>query len=99
MKSIGIGLLLACLALLSACSGKVRYIQTTDYLVCGNVKPLAIPERHPSRATLKKNGGLLDLIDQYAVKLNTLNGRMAEITAEVDDCEAKARTMSNPERE
>ena len=99
MKRIGIGLMLICLALLSACSEKVRYIQTTDYLVCGNVKPLAIPERHPSRAPLKKNDGLLDLIDQYAVKLNTLNGRMAEITDEVDDCETQARTLSEPERE
>lgn len=99
MKRIGIGLVLTCLALLSACSEKVRYIQTTDYLVCGNVKPLAIPERHPSRAPLKQNGGLLDLIDQYAVKLNTLNGRMAEITAEVDDCESRARTLSTPEQQ
>ncbi len=97
MKRIKSGLALTCLVLLSACSGKVRYIQTTDYLVCGNVKPLAIPERHPSRATLKKNDNLLDLIDQYAVKLNTLNERMAEITNEVDDCETQARTLSKPE--
>lgn len=98
MKRIGIGLALTCLMLLSACSEKVRYIQTTEYLVCGNVKPLAIPERHPSRAPLKKNGSLLDLIDQYAAKLNTLNGRMAEITDEVDDCETQAQTLSDPEQ-
>ena len=97
MKNTATGLALICLVLLSGCSEKVRYIQTTDYLVCGNVKPLAIPERHPIRAPLTKNGGLLDLIDQYAVKLNTLNGRMAEITQEVDDCEETARTMSEPE--
>ncbi|OEY67464.1 hypothetical protein BG841_14160 [Marinobacter sp. X15-166B] len=99
MKSIGIGLALTCLALLSACSGKARYIQATDYLVCGNVKPLAIPERHPSRASLKKNDNLLDLIDQYAVKLNTLNARMAEIASEVDDCEAQARALSTQEQQ
>jgi len=33
------------------------------------------------------------------VKLNTLNERMAEITAEVDDCETQARTLSKPEPE
>jgi hypothetical protein len=97
MKRIGIGLALTCLVLLAGCSGKVRYIQTTDYLVCGNVKPLATPERHPSRAALKKNASLLDLIDQYAVKLNTLNERMAEIADEVGDCETQARTLSTPE--
>ncbi|WP_158007618.1 hypothetical protein [Marinobacter sp. X15-166B] len=48
---------------------------------------------------MKKNDNLLDLIDQYAVKLNTLNARMAEIASEVDDCEAQARALSTQEQQ
>ena len=88
MKPIATGLALSCLMLLSACSGKARYIQTTDYLVCGNVRSLAVTETHPSRTTVTRNG------DRYDIKLTTQNRRMAEIRAEVDSCEEQARKLS-----
>jgi len=94
MKPIATGLALSCLMLLSACSGKVQYIQKTEYLVCGNVKALATQERHPGRYWMNQNGDLLDLIDRYSTKLTIQNERMAEIQAEVDSCEQKARKMN-----
>lgn len=99
MKPIVTGLALSCLMLLSACSGKVQYIQTTEYLVCGNVKALAIQERHPGREWIRQNGGLLDLIDLYSVKLTTQNDRMTEIQDEIDSCEQKAQQMNTQEPE
>jgi len=98
MKPIATGLALTCLMLLSACSGQVRYVQTTDYLVCGNVKALAVEERHPSRQAAAKNGDLLDLIDQYDIKLTTQNRRMTEIRAEIDSCTQQAGDMSETEK-
>lgn len=97
MKPIATGLALSCLMLLSACSGKVQYIQTTEYLVCGNVKALATQERHPGRNWMNQNGDLLDLIDRYSTKLTIQNDRMAEIQSEVDSCEQKARKMNSEE--
>lgn len=97
MKPIVTGLALSCLMLLSACSGKVQYIQTTEYLVCGNVKALATQERHPGRHWMNQNGDLLDLIDRYSTKLTIQNDRMAEIQDEVDSCEQKARKMNSEE--
>lgn len=98
MKLTVTGLALICLMLLSACSGKVRYVQTTEYLVCGNVKALAIKERHPSRQAATKNGDLLELIDQYDIKLTTQNRRMAEIRSEIDSCSQQAGEMSETEQ-
>lgn len=98
MKPIVIGLALSCLMLLSACSGKVRYEQTTEYLVCGNVKALAAKEQHPSRQAATENGNLLDLIDRYDIKLTTQNNRMDEITAEIDSCSQRAKKLSNQEQ-
>ena len=90
MKLIAIGLTLTCLTVLTGCSGQVRYIKTTEYLPCQNVKALAIKEPHPSRANLQKNRDLEILIDQYALRLTLQNNRMDEIVGEVDDCMAKA---------
>lgn len=98
MKSIVIGLALSCLMLLSACSGKVRYEQKTEYLVCGNVKALAATEQHPSRQAANENGDLLDLIDQYDIKLTTQNDRMGEIRDEIDSCAQRAKKLSNQEQ-
>ena len=97
MKPFATGLALSCLMLLSACSGKVQYIQTTEYLVCGNVKALATQERHPGREWIRQNGDILDLIDRYSIKLTTQNDRMAEIRDEIDSCEQKARKMNTQE--
>jgi len=43
---------------------------------------------------MNQNGDLLDLIDRYSTKLTIQNERMAEIQAEVDSCEQKARKMN-----
>lgn len=51
-------------------------------------------EAHPSRATVSRNGDLLDLIDRYDVKLTTQNHRMAEIRDELDSCEEQAAKLS-----
>lgn len=91
MKSIATGLTLAFLMMLSGCSSKANYIKQTQYLPCQNVKPLALVEPHPSRASLHKNRDLTALIDMYAVTVTLQNQRMVEIAAEVDDCMAKAR--------